>query len=303
MITYETLIDGGYLSWVHGTRPQNFGGWPLARFKYRESLILLDSPILWRTGYYPLYKARRKSRRAGDPVRLEAHAKVMRFRAILKDDPIMKTLELVGAEADDLLGLAWLKGHGRRAVLAEDKDLCQVPGLMDRMRDFWGEPIVSHLHLPKYLREPETPGEYVLLQALLGDRSDSIPRLLPSLPRDSIFLSKVIWSSFSPLMTALALYGADLVQNLNLVLIPGPFLRRDHGRLMEKPLLLANLVEDGSYWDPEGFVDLPEPRLPEDFPDDWEAKVRAELADTLVDTREAGKDLEDLFGPETESMR
>lgn len=300
MTTYDTLIDGGYLSWVHGTRPQNFGGWPLARFKYQESLILLDSPILWRTGYYPLYKSRRKARRVDDPQKLAMHAKVMRFRTVLKEDPIMKTLETVGTEADDLLALAWLKGHGRRAVLAEDKDLCQVPGLMSRMRDFWGEPIVSHLHLPKYLREPETPGEYVLLQALLGDRSDSIPRLLPSLPRESIFLSRVIWASRSPLMTALGFYGAEMVRNLNLVLIPGPFLRRDSAILAAEPYYLASLVEQGTYWDPESFVDLPEPQR---FEEPWdEARAEGLIEELMGPDGSDYVDPRDLIGLESEDM-
>jgi len=260
---FPRLIDGGYLSWIFGTRP-SFGSWSTVRFSYRDSLLLMDSRESSRREGFPAYKERRATKRKEDPKKKATRDRVMRFATMLREDPIVETIDYPGAEADDLVALFWMAGHGKEGVIAVDKDLWQVPDLLEVMVGHHEEYASDRFakwckKIPKYTERPVEPWQFVLHQCLFGDRSDSIPRLLPSRKvTEARELYKKTWKG--GLSAGMEVFGMPFIQNLHLILVPGPFLRIDYEQLKASPVELMELVTTGEYWDSEMF----------DYPDrDW----------------------------------
>jgi len=259
-------VDGGYISWVYGSRP-NFGSWDVAKEAYSYdagAVILMDSPELWRTYFYEDYKGKRARGRKEDPQKQARHRIVQLFRRIILQDPRLHTVIVRGCEADDLLAVSWILGHGRDKVIAIDKDLRQVPGLGKALRDSSGEPLSGSWggsKFPKYVNPPRSSGEFLLYQALFGDKSDSVPRILPLYSE-----GKMLFGWFMSMPTLLKRYwaaytyfGYPLIRNLKLLVVPAEFLRKDLEDSIEQgsdPSVFLDLLASGEYWEPEGFQHL-----------------------------------------------
>ena len=173
-------------------------------------------------------------------------------------DPTITMAKLEGAEGDDLVAAFYLENPGKR-VVAIDKDLQGVPDLYYAMEDYQGLPPNSFWgRRPKYilntLQDEPNHLHVILVQCLTGDRSDSIPRLLPSKGAARIwrelYVPDDIWLSF---MNFSDLYSDEFFLNLNLVLMPGPPLR--NGKPLEYEKLIDKLVS-GEYWEPGAFEAL-----------------------------------------------
>lgn len=261
MPRYDWLIDGGYLSWVFGTRPE-WGGWDTTKQKYTKSLIVLDSPHSLRLAIYPDYKVKRVTKRREDNEWSFRREAVMGFRRYLRADSLVPTFEVPGAEADDIVAILWMKGWGER-VMAVDKDLLQVPGII--LTNHHNEPMVHKKRMfPNYVKLPTNPWGFALCQALFGDKSDSIPRLMPSNGYQSRDLWHRIKSDVDPLGCAYSLFGERFWVNLQLVLIPTPLLRPEefifpaNGRQQ-----LFKALKNRSYWNPDLWV------VPEQVLEEW----------------------------------
>jgi hypothetical protein len=252
----DGLIDGGYLSFIYGSRIQASSGWHMVKMKYANYLMLLDSGGV-RQKEYPLYKSRRGERRDLYPHMKETYERVKAFREILKNDPAINTAIIEGYEADDIIPLLFMKGIGAKRVIAQDKDFFMVPNLGNAMTDHTGVPqFYRGLKLPKYAIAPNKPGTWALTQAVFGDKSDSIPRLLPSrrgyrelynvLIRQAPNLLSAFWNCYAE-------WGEQFVINLRLVLLPHPTLSMED--YDDMPNLLFEDLADGSYWDPDHFND------------------------------------------------
>ncbi len=256
---FRGLIDAGYLSFVHGSRKGgSFGGWDTARFNYTKHLMVMDSPHSVRRDFYPDYKIRRGERRQKYPYQQRTYEQVQAFREVLRQDTIIFTTEIAGFEADDMVAYLFLKGIGRESVIAQDKDLFMVPGLQKVMRDHKGAAITRKFKLPKYAIQPRSPGSFALTQAIYGDKSDSIPRLLPSngwvakqLYHKLITKSISLHHSFNKCYSE---WGGDFIRNLFLVLIPHPNLANRYD-ISKDPNTLIMDVSTGLYWDPSNFDD------------------------------------------------
>lgn len=244
---YRLLIDAGYLSWIFGTKP-NWGGWLESRLKYRDSLMVLDSPHSVRQAYYSDYKGKRKEKRDNDPEVAMRREWVSRFRDFIREDSIIPSIEMPGAEADDLVAMLWLKGYGD-AIIGIDKDFLQVPNI--RLMDAHGNHHVHRKVFPKYVRSPVRSWAWVLCQSIFGDKSDSIPRLMPS----NGFIARALWGRIcrhsSPYDYCAELFGhSTLLQNLLMVLVPTPLLR-------DQPYTWDAVVPDiltGQHWHPNNWA-------------------------------------------------
>ena len=253
---YKGAIDGGYLSWVFGTRP-GYGGWAVRRFDFQGYLLVMDGRQTWRQQYYPEYKSRRRKKRREHPEQAARREKVLEFQGILRMDPVVPTASFPECEADDLLALLFLQGRVPQ-VVAVDKDLYQVPRLRDQMVNHRLEKSSREGRRPQYARRPTTPHQFCLEQTLFGDRSDSVPRLLPSQGYTAKKLHRYILDPQDPLrewIRGYKLYGEALLRNLYLILMPGPFLRKDWELLKGDPMQLMREVAQGTYWTPEKFID------------------------------------------------
>lgn len=213
----RVAIDGGYLTWAYGGLGSK--SWPSVRHLYSKrsnALICMDSPRSARKEFYPLYKSHRKERRAE---RSEIFEKVKHFQEYIREDPSLWKFESDGLEADDLVAILGLK----IPIIGGDKDLLQVPGI--QLTRITGEVLTPRTFLSKQSKTIQLVAknnhkEILLLLALLGDKSDDIPRLIP--PKGLNVMAMLLQHP-EPWKLAHELYGEKLLTNLYLAILPGPW--------------------------------------------------------------------------------
>lgn len=255
------LADGGYLMWCYGVK-HGYRGWNHGRLKFEDHLIFLDHDSTWRRDIFPGYKERRKERRAESVEQREKTERVREFKELMSIDGTVMSAAVEGCEADDLISLFFLLGIGNESVVGVDKDLFQIPGLSDVMMTHKDEPSTGRFRkLPKYVTQtyghPKESWEFILTQALFGDKSDSIPRLLSSKGWEarSQYMQLRPWPSShgkEVFETCHASLGQDFIRNILLVLLPAPWIREDVSYLLEsmngKPEYLFESIVSGDYW-------------------------------------------------------
>lgn len=225
-----TLVDGGYLMWTYGPDLFKRRGWQSAKWDYATDqgvVLILDGGSGYRREFYPDYKSGRREKYVDDEGRQEKKASVMEFvNKILEPDPTLTVVRYTGLEADDIIA-AWTVRHdGHLKVIGRDKDLIQLGKRNIKLKTHQGEHITVAKFaksLPKTVKPHVQHAQDVLLcLACLGDKSDSIPRLvpagLPSLKRFALILQ-----DDDPWGKALTEYGLDLLRNLYLSVLPGPW--------------------------------------------------------------------------------
>lgn len=259
VINIQAVADLGYISFYYGCR--NPGEWEIAKYQYKDCLLLADARS-FRSDIIEDYKARRKLNRETRPQVQQTYLKVKALREhILQNDFHSQVAQVPGAEADDLVAAFHLAYPDLRYIVAIDKDYLQLPGFNAKqysatMEQFPIKEIFTKL--PQYVSKgltEITPPLIVLIHALFGDKSDSIPRLLSS----HVTLAKSQWSSIfsgdsllSMYQRAHTMFRSDFVTNLNLVVLPGNLLRNE-------PLDSTSLIHsiaDQSYWNPESWSEL-----------------------------------------------
>lgn len=259
---YRTWVDGGYLSWVYGTTP-GFGNWNTVWREYRQTQIILDSPKLWRAEIDAGYKIERAIRREQDDRIWGRFYLVRSFRRQLVRSGLVPVYLFPGYEADDILALAVLKGLVDRLV-SLDKDLYQIPGAREMMVDISGESIEPETRLkrkfPKYLHSfmKQTGPQYVWLQAVYGDKSDSVPRLLDSSPKKAQGQVEMSWKygASGAFDIGVTLWGISFLSNLKLVTLPALGLSLKAKEYQEDAEAYLRDLQTGQYWAPENWQDL-----------------------------------------------
>lgn len=252
-IPYTRIVDGGYLSYVLGIR-EDMRFWDDLKFRFKDALICMDSNSYHRRALYPAYKSKRAEQRWDNERKAINYEKVSQFRDAITHDLAVEICKIDGAEGDDLVALGFLLDP-TLDVVAVDKDLHSVPGLYGAMLRGSAKDIKNLADkVPQYISANlrRSSASLLILQALRGDKSDSIPRLLPS----GITEAKASWKrlyrkldrdAFDACYSEL---GEQFLVNLKLVLMPGPFLL-DNPDL--PPETLFEMLCDESYWSPSHF--------------------------------------------------
>jgi len=255
------IVDGGFLTWKYGVSPF-YGSWDSVRHNYTSAIIMMDTvEKTFRQRSYPFYKSHRRERLAEDPARQHKRMRVLHFQEILRLDGMLQLLEVPSCEADDLVSwyFLWLQNQEPDPlpeVLSIDKDYHGVPYLYLYMTREFGttDPCViipfPSTKYPKYAGRVRNPRDFLLLQCLFGDNTDSVPRLLPRNVSQSIDLVEWMKTQQCPFLALQDRLGQAFTQNLRLLILPGPFLRVE-------PLKDAELVQEvelGLYWNSELFL-------------------------------------------------
>jgi len=221
------LVDGGYVSWTYGVDARKASAWDTAKWAFSKNngaIFLMDSSSSYREDFYPDYKSRRRNQYIDHPERLERKERVDRFKEMIRADPTLAIAEVEGLEADDLIALYSLMYPFQDiTVTGIDKDLLQ---LRPRIRLFktdqeevtiktfanrMQKTLAPHIH---------TPHDVLLSIAIMGDHSDSIPRLVP--PRQLELFIDVLHHP-DPWGRAIQLFGYDEVaRNCYLTVLPWP---------------------------------------------------------------------------------
>lgn len=230
-------VDAGYYSYYMGSKSP-FAYWfsRLDDYFLSRRVFLMDSschPSV-RALEFPYYKGRRVEQRQSDPRKQEMAVVVREFRMSL-ETPLfgLRSYSLYRYEADDLMALVvmgWAKPGD--VLVAIDKDYAQLPA-WPSYEDALGVPVDPMARfmskLPAYafpfLEHRPTNRHLAIYQALVGDRSDSIPRILPlSVTESRVILRALFVDKAQPA----ELFGQETLEafytNLRLVSLPHPSL-------------------------------------------------------------------------------
>ena len=137
----------------------------------------------------------------------------------------LETISIAGLEADDLVSMviAWKLLPLPVHITGIDKDLLQLPRGSSVVEQSNHRSTIEHYvsKLPKAVQPSITEPHHVLLSlAILGDSSDSVPRLLP--PRDFRLWDKIM-SSETPFYAAHEIFGEAFLINLYITVLPAPW--------------------------------------------------------------------------------
>ncbi|TDA26213.1 MAG: hypothetical protein DSO01_05965 [Archaeoglobi archaeon] len=186
------LIDTGYLSYFSAVFP---GKLLELRSRFYQGLWLLESSSSVRKEVFPQYKSHRRE----NSLTQLAHENRVR----IAEDTNLIRISAQGYEADDLVALLLIlfsryssifKSPRNLRIIGGDKDYAQLEHLIRpfgllRILGFYSgnqESIMPSQtllrKLPKWVTRcfPKTPSplDYAIVQALLGDSSDDVPRVL-----------------------------------------------------------------------------------------------------------------------------
>jgi len=155
---------------------------------YGELVICNDSRHYWRKDVFPLYKAGRKAGREKSPFDWEIIFSIFdQLREDLKTHFPYKYIDVMGAEADDVIGVICKYHHAEEkiCILSSDKDFIQL-------HKYKGVQQYSPMQ-KKFIRHP-SPIAYLKEHTIRGDRGDGIPNFLSS---DDCLVEGVRQSSIS----------------------------------------------------------------------------------------------------------
>lgn len=217
------IVDGGYLSWVFGQKWAQTA-WPPDYIRSAVTMMDRREPT-FREERDPSYKQNRRDKRKKDAFLAKETSRIHIFRETMEEDPRVLTISYPGLEADDLVVLgAWLMARraGVKAnILGQDKDLLQA-GKSLRLYNHRGERVTLgrfQSRLPKALQTSPFKFRHVpLCLAIMGDKSDNIPRLVP--PRQ-------LWTARDILFEtgyegARKEFKDKFLHNLHQVILPDP---------------------------------------------------------------------------------
>lgn len=254
-ITAE-VADGGYLSWLYGSSTLRHQAWP-PKFIGRKPVIMMDSiEPLFRKIRRPTYKEGREIKRDGDSDTADRTQMVREFRnLIVEEDGRFRFIRLPGLEADDLVALAcwwYARPQSPVKVMGVDKDFLQLESNID-LKDKDNVQIDYSrflARLPLALQGEFHSGWQVLLTLCsMGDKSDSIPRLLPPRNLGLPYLNEWLYNSSrnEAFVAAYQMMGEPFLDNLYDVILPDPelfgFTRQDVFALVVYGKWNANLLQ------------------------------------------------------------
>jgi hypothetical protein len=254
------VADGGYLGWCYGSSPNRWEAWsPLV---YNNQLLAMDRVPSLRNLIFEGYKARRGEMRAASEAKTAVYDMVHQFvhERIYGQEEQLHLIYHPGLEADDIIALlAWKYGISR--LLAIDKDLLQLAPYITgaRLQKLDGEEVTLESYkakkLPKTLSTvPFDATTIPLLLSLLGDKSDSVPRLVP--PGGLMGLQSVLKEE-QPYKAAYREYGQAFLQNILITVLPLPLL---FGFDLDRGSELIYLL-DTNRWRPEELWEQLDPQL------------------------------------------
>jgi len=146
----------------------------------RNVVICCDGRNYWRKSIFPHYKAHRKKNREASTFDWNKLFELAnKIRDELKVYMPYKVIDVVGAEADDIVAVLTKKFHKTEKILilSSDKDYVQLQK--------YGENVQQYSPIMKRFIKTDDPLLYVKEHIIKGDRGDGIPNILSE---DSVFV-------------------------------------------------------------------------------------------------------------------
>lgn len=230
------VVDGGCLKWTFGSSDGRREGWksdhrPYYTLKWGNTIIIMDGATNKREQYTDTYKARRHDKRNMDEEWAKKVDGVAEFmNTDLLTDPSLEIVRFDGLEADDVIAFlgyyirTYHPDYGPLRVTGVDKDYLQLPKDMIQLRRIDNTRVkftAFREKLPRGIQHVIKKRHHVLLYlCLYGDKSDSIPRLIPNY--DGRTFCRILQSR-DPYGAAFTRFGDEFLRNLYLAALPGPW--------------------------------------------------------------------------------
>jgi len=138
--------------------------------EFGEMVLCFDSKHYWRRDYFPEYKHSRRKGRTTDSKDWDA---IFGCLNIIKEEikTIMpyKSVEVYGAEADDIIGTLCSEYAEEIMILSGDKDFIQLQKFPN---------VKQYSPITKKMINGEDPVRYIKEHVFKGDTSDGVPNVL-----------------------------------------------------------------------------------------------------------------------------
>ena len=141
--------------------------------EFGELVLCYDSKHYWRRDFFPLYKHNRKKGREESSHDWDSIFECLNeIKTELKDVFPYKFLEVLGAEADDIIGVLCGEleyDNGKTLIVSGDKDFIQLQKYKN---------VSQYSPITKKFVNGEDPVRYLQEHILKGDTSDGVPNVL-----------------------------------------------------------------------------------------------------------------------------
>jgi len=138
--------------------------------EFGEMVLCYDSRHYWRRDYFPEYKhSRRKSRGTDDKNWDIIFNCLNTIKEEIKSNMPYKSVEVYGAEADDVIATLCSESSNEVMILSGDKDFIQLQRFPN---------VKQYSPITKKMINGMNPDDYLKEHVLKGDTSDGVPNVL-----------------------------------------------------------------------------------------------------------------------------
>ena len=138
--------------------------------EFGEMVLCYDSRHYWRRDYFPEYKhSRRKSRGTDDKNWDIIFNCLNTIKEEIKNNMPYKSVEVYGAEADDVIATLCSESSNEVMILSGDKDFIQLQKFPN---------VKQYSPITKKMINGMNPDDYLKEHVLKGDTSDGVPNVL-----------------------------------------------------------------------------------------------------------------------------
>ena len=138
--------------------------------EFGEMVLCYDSRHYWRRDYFPEYKhSRRKSRGTDDKNWDIIFDCLNTIKEEVKTNMPYKSIEVYGAEADDIIATLCSESSNEVMILSGDKDFIQLQKFPN---------VKQYSPITKKMINGINPDDYLKEHVLKGDTSDGVPNVL-----------------------------------------------------------------------------------------------------------------------------
>jgi len=138
--------------------------------EFGEMVLCYDSRHYWRRDYFPEYKhSRRKSRGTDDKNWDIIFNCLNTIKEEVKSNMPYKSVEVYGAEADDVIATLCSESSNEVMILSGDKDFIQLQKFPN---------VKQYSPITKKMINGVNPDDYLKEHVLKGDTSDGVPNVL-----------------------------------------------------------------------------------------------------------------------------
>ena len=138
--------------------------------EFGEMVLCYDSRHYWRRDYFPEYKhSRRKSRGTHDKNWDIIFNCLNTIKEEIKSNMPYKSVEVYGAEADDVIATLCSESSNEVMILSGDKDFIQLQKFPN---------VKQYSPITKKMINGMNPDDYLKEHVLKGDTSDGVPNVL-----------------------------------------------------------------------------------------------------------------------------